>query len=809
MTITAPRKKAAKFPAKWFFAICVAIMAGLLSANAARADDPGLQTVRERLDSIGTVFDSAENTLKKSSRRDRDFVALRDRINPLRAEIRKHIAELEPRYAAAEKRMKELGAVPKEGAASEDARVTVERASQATLASELDGVLKQARLLNVRGDQLADGIDATRRARFKQRLLTRTESILSPSLWIPAAKALPEEARGFGALLEEWNNYAVENTSTATLLLAPIAIVALIIAIFLLRRALLRHLDRRARQGEVLQNRRSREAYLTICRVVIDAATPPLTAFAAIDILAAFELISPRIDQLTNGLLIAITIFSVGCAVTRAMVPPARRMIGFDEAAANRLYRAVAGAVIVVAAATFIFAIHRVLGATSILRTMTAAMMALLVGVCVVRVLLLQNRGAGEKSSGIPNFLRFLGWIAVAAIFLTLATGHINLAAFTAARLVDAVIITGAGVLLLSLIDSVFATGFSEEGSSRRRVASAVGINPARLDLLATITAGLLRALLLVIAIFLIIGGWRTSVTDVASTLDRFDLALTVGQSQLALGSLLFAILLLIVALIVTRIVHRWLTQTVLPRTGLDTGLQNSISTMFVYIGVIAAGLLALGQIGINLQNIAFVAGALSVGIGFGLQPVVSNFVSGIILLAERPLRVGDIIEVKGESGYVRRISVRATEIETADRANVIIPNSELISNVLTNWTHANTLGRIKLKVGVSYDSDPDKVREILLAAAIAHPQVVKSPASAVLLLGFGDYALEFELLCVVANVDISGTVKSDIYFTILKEFRAAKIEIPFPQQEYRIWGGGKQDLLPAANDRKTEISKP
>ncbi len=364
--------------------------------------------------------------------------------------------------------------------------------------------------------------------------------------------------------------------------------------------------------------------------------------------------------------------------------------------------------------------------------------------------------------------------------------------------------ITGGAVLLLSLIDSVFATGFSEEGSSRRRVAYAVGINPARLDLVATITAGLLRALLFVVALFLIFGGWRTSVTDVASILDRFDLALTIGQSRLALGSLLFAIALLIVGLIATRIVHRWLTQTVLPRTGLDTGLQNSISTMFVYVGVIAAGLIALAQVGINLQNIALVAGALSVGIGFGLQSVVSNFVSGIILLAERPIRVGDMIDVKGQSGYVRRISVRATEIETFDRANVIVPNSELVTSVVTNWTHSNTTSRIILKIGVSYDSDPAKVREILMDAANAHPQVMKAPAPTVLLLGFGDNALEFELRCIVANVDTSLSTKSDLFFAILRDFRSLGIEIPFPQREYRIRTDGSRVLLQPANEHET-----
>ncbi len=799
-----PAQPNMRAPLRLLAAFLFAVVASVSIVPGARAADTNLQAVRERLDTIRDVFDSAENTLKQTSLRDPDFVALRDSINPLRAEIRAKIGEIEPRTAETQKRLGELGPAPKEGAPAEDARITVERDTQTKLLADLDSAMKQARLLNVRGEQLADQIDAVRRTRFKDRLLTRGESILSPTLWLTAAKALPEQTRALDNLLSDWKAYAVGNASTGTLLFATIIIAALIVGVFLLRRALLRYLDRRARKGEVLQTRRSRDAYLAICRTAIDAAAPPFAAFAAIDILSAFDLISPRIDRLTSGILVSITIFSIGCGVARAMIEPARRMLDFSEKSAFKLYHAAASAVTVVAVATLLFTLHRELGAPSPIRAATAALTGLLVGICISRALMI--RADGDKGGGLPNFVRFLGWIAVSAIFISLAMGHINLAAFTSARLVDAGIIGGAGVLLLALIDSVFATGFSEEGSSRRRVASAIGINPARLDLLATITAGLLRALLIIVVLFLMIGGWRTSVTDVASMFDRFDLALTIGQSQLALGNLLISIGLLIVGLVVTRIVHRWLAQTVLPRTSLDSGLQNSISTMFVYLGAIAAVLLALAQIGINLQNIAFVAGALSVGIGFGLQSVVSNFVSGIILLAERPIRVGDIIEVKGASGYVRRISVRATEIETGDRANVIVPNSELISNVLTNWTHSNTTGRISMKVGVSYDSDPGQVRKILLDAAVAHPQVLKSPAPSVLLRGFGDYALEFELFAVIGNIDISGTVKSDLYFEILQKFRDAKIEIPIPQQEYRLRADETTGLLqpPVPREQKT-----
>jgi potassium-dependent mechanosensitive channel len=170
------------------------------------------------------------------------------------------------------------------------------------------------------------------------------------------------------------------------------------------------------------------------------------------------------------------------------------------------------------------------------------------------------------------------------------------------------------------------------------------------------------------------------------------------------------------------------------------------------------------------------IAGALSVGIGFGLQSIVSNFVSGLILLTERPIRVGDSIVVKGEEGWVRRVRVRATEIETFDRASVIIPNSEFITGVVKNWTRANRLGRIVVKVGVSYETDPDRVRDILTDIANAHPQIVQTPPPAAYLVAFGETQLEFELRCVVAEVEKGLSVRSELHYAIIQKFREAGI---------------------------------
>src|SRR5215813_3498154 len=215
-----------------------------------------------------------------------------------------------------------------------------------------------------------------------------------------------------------------------------------------------------------------------------------------------------------------------------------------------------------------------------------------------------------------------------------------------------------------------------------------------------------------------------------------------------------------------------------MPRTGIDPSLQQSVATLIGYALLTAAIAFALGRLGIEAQQITVVAGALSVGIGFGLQPVVSNFVSGIILLAERPIRVGDWVVVKNEEGIVRRISVRATEIETFDRASVIIPNSEFITGAVKNLTHSDTMGRVTVKLRVTFDSDFEAVRDILVACAGEHPQVLQTPPPRVYLIAFGDIGLELELRFIVVNVNFSLTVKSDIQLAILERLRAAGVRI-------------------------------
>jgi small-conductance mechanosensitive channel len=313
------------------------------------------------------------------------------------------------------------------------------------------------------------------------------------------------------------------------------------------------------------------------------------------------------------------------------------------------------------------------------------------------------------------------------------------------------------------------------------------GLDAPRRNQLTRLTEIALTFALVIAALPFLMLQWGFSGADIRDWFKSLFFGIEVGQFRISLARILLGIVLFTALLLATRLFQRWLREKALQNSRLDPGIAHSIDTVAGYVGIALAALLAVSYAGLDITNLAIVAGALSVGIGFGLQSIVNNFVSGLILLIERPIKVGDWIVLGDQQGNVRRISVRATEIETFDRASLIIPNSELITGRVINWTHRNAMGRITLKIGVAYNSDPTQVIALLKGCAQAHPAVLAVPGPLVSFDNFGDSALEFSLRVYLADISQALGVQTELRVAMLGALREAGIEIPFNQVDVNL----------------------
>jgi len=260
------------------------------------------------------------------------------------------------------------------------------------------------------------------------------------------------------------------------------------------------------------------------------------------------------------------------------------------------------------------------------------------------------------------------------------------------------------------------------------------------------------------------------------------------GQTWVSLATMVQFVVIVLLVVLVSRVVRRLLRQRVLARTKLDLGIQYAIARIVSYIVLVLGLLIGLETLGVNLSSLAVIAGALGVGIGFGLQNIVSNFVCGLILLTERPIQIGDRVDVGGTMGGVIRIGARSTAIVTNDNITIIVPNSEFISGRVINWSIGDPKVRFRIPVGVSYGSDPHLVEKLLLEVADSNPHVLKNPAPSVRFVEFADSSLNFELrVWSVEMVSRPGALRSELNFAIWDKFKQHGIEIPFPQRDLHL----------------------
>ncbi len=263
------------------------------------------------------------------------------------------------------------------------------------------------------------------------------------------------------------------------------------------------------------------------------------------------------------------------------------------------------------------------------------------------------------------------------------------------------------------------------------------------------------------------------------------------GDSVFTLWTVLYLIVLFIGLLLVSRVLKRWLVNRVLARRDLDLGVRQAIATIFHYLFVLIGLLIILSTAGIDFTTLNVLAGAVGIGVGFGLQTVANNFISGLIILFERPIKVGDRIQSGDVTGDVIRISARATTIKTNDNIEIIVPNADFITSQVINWSHSDREVRLHIPVGVSYSSDPEHVRKVLLDVASSHKGVLKKPPPDVMFVEFGDSSLNFDLRVWTSDyITTPKTLRSELNFAIRKAFKENGVEIPFPQRDIHVRSG-------------------
>ncbi|NRB00736.1 MAG: mechanosensitive ion channel family protein [Rhodobacteraceae bacterium] len=706
------------------------------------------------------------------------------------------------RISTVEAQIAALGPAPEDGAEPEPSEIAVRRSELNAQLAELQVPVRRAGEALSEANGLISEIDTEFRTRQAQNLLTRGPTPLDPRVW-------PQIITGIVAAVEDVfveisTSIASQERRQIAIDRIPLFLFLAAVAVFLIGRGR-RFVEANVRRLQSRDDRPGNFAasfLLSLLQVIL----PLLGIWALAGVLLASTLLGPR----GNGLILIVTLVASTAFVGRWMAQKFFDSTGQSGVILDLQPQQKVEAQTYVVLLWMIFPVFLgvagfaaapdtdplIIGLLSYPLVLISALFSLRLG----KLLILSARADAmsddddediERARFLINLAAWIGrllrLVAIAAPIAG-AFGYMNLADALMLRTLAATVVVALLTLLHFVLQDVYAL---VSGKTRQQAADALA--PVVLTLLLTLSS---------IPIFALILGARWS--DIADFWVRARQGLTLGDLTISPTAIFVLLFVFGAGYFATRFAQSTLRSVILPKTKLDLGARTAVVSGVGYVGVTLAALVAVTTAGINLSSLAIVAGALSIGIGFGLRTIVENFVSGIILLVERPVSEGDWIEVGTNMGIVKDISVRATRVETFDRRDVIIPNADLVSGTVTNWTRTNNAGRIIVKVGVSYDSDSRQVEQILREIAEAHPLVVLNPAPAVFFRSFGDNALEFEVRCILRDINFMLGVESEISHEILRRFREERINIPFPQRDVWLRRPGDTDDVKGAQMTET-----
>ena len=771
--------------------LALALACGVAVAPAA-AQSPDIDST---LEVLRKQVDTAQETLKRSTANDaKDPVSdaalqqLRSTAQDAQTQADAIADQLTPQLAGVNARIGQLGTAA--AGVKEDPDIARQRDEMAKARSTFDGQQKLARLIALDSAQLIEQTRVARRSQFQARLGERTHSILGRSFWGGLRDDLPHDRQRLAVLLAQLAT-AARATPLAAWLAAPVVLFAGWWLFGWSARRMLGWLGTRTAPGRL---RRSLQALLTVLRWTL---TFGLGALVLDTLLEWTHTLPDDITALLGAVVGMLWFGGFIYGLVSALIcarQPSWRLLPLPDPVAERLAWFAPQITLVTLAAWLAERLVSVINASLSMTVAVNCVVALAMGVVVARALLRGERAwrqarladADQAARAAPLWQALfagLAWLVLLGSVASLLTGFVAFGSFAIQQVVWGGIVVGTGYLLAALIDDGLAAWLgSAPPAPAAGSAPAAEKSPARASAqIGVVASGVLRLAVMLLALMLLLAPFGGGPADILRRGGQWQDGLAIGEFHLQPGAVLQALVVLLLVLGAARLLGRWLTDRYLPTTSLDAGMRASMISLFGYAGWIVAVALAMSAMGIGLERIAWVASALSVGIGFGLQAVVQNFVSGLILLAERPVKVGDWVSLGGVEGDIRRINVRATEIQMGDRSTVIVPNSEFITKVVRNVTLADPLGLVQVKLPVPLSTDPEAMRSLLLAAFVANPDVLETPGPNVMLDGIEGGQLIFNATGFANSPRLSGKVKSALLFDILQRLSDAKIPLSKP----------------------------
>ena len=681
--------------------------------------------------------------------------------------------------------------------------------------TKLNAQLGRAQVVVLRSEELITNITELRRTKFTDRLFERGKPLVQPLLWISSLKEVPAFFSGLLAIWSSGSNRVLTEAPTLffAALIGGMAFVFLVLKLF----APLQ-LTAPVARGVKLHNLFERPGFNAIKQVtrslLIFAFVPALIVFT----LSHADVLAARLSTVLWTVLGGVVFYAVGRGLSKALLAPylpAHRLVSMSDKMAQYTHTTIMVCLTIALVGYLVVEFGRTLVISLDFISLTYGITAVsFAGFALYRYFTRpREEGARAKLYSDILAIRLISIFVIVSLFIALIApffGYPNFAAFSVGQVILAGIIAVVLYICFTLIDGYLGTEIDPSHDGGVSVIRAPNDKEQRTIQLMMLFSGLSKIVLTLLGVGFFAASWGLDTTGIWDDLLGLFREIKIGEFSISPAVIITSLIVLAIGILATRSIQSWLSTRFLPTTRLDVGLRNSIVTGMGYIGIIVSAMIAFSQAGLDLSNLAIVAGALSLGIGFGLQSIVSNFVSGIILLAERPIKAGDWISVGSEEGTVRKINVRSTEIETFDRATVIVPNADFISSSVKNMMYGNKMGRFIIPVGVGYDSDPDEVRDALMEVAHENEMVLKSPGAYVVFMDFGASSLDFQLRGFIADCDKSLTVRSDLRFAIFRKLKERGIEIPFPQRDLNIKGldGEKTTLVTKAIGAKASGTK-